>query len=103
MRVTKIPVVVVLFLFLTVTLAGCSNQTIDQDGRWEESIAKYDGAVPLNPLDADFYYNRGIAYAELGEYQRVKDRQQFQARQWLAVCGPCWLFPTSDLVRGTQR
>ena len=54
------PVAVVLFLLLTLALAGCSNAAIDH----KEAIA-------LGPQLALAYNNRGLAYGGISEYQKA--------------------------------
>ena len=36
----------------------------------ERAIEDFDEAIRLNPEDADAYYNRGVAYGDLGQYER---------------------------------
>ncbi len=42
------------------------------EGYWK-AIDDYTKAIKLNPQDAAAYYNRGIAYDDLGEYQKAID------------------------------
>ena len=40
----------------------------------QQAIKDYDKAIELNPQDAIAYFNRGIAYGKLGNYQQaIKD------------------------------
>ena len=40
-------------------------------GLYKEAIADYDRAIEIGPADARSYYNRGIAYKNLGLYEEV--------------------------------
>ena len=40
----------------------------EQEGTWEEAIAKYDETIRLDPEDGEAYFNRGEAYLNLGQY-----------------------------------
>jgi len=44
------------------------RQAID-DNRWNEALNAYDKVLELNPNDASAYYNRGLAYSNLGNYK----------------------------------
>ena len=37
----------------------------------QKAIADYNQAILLNPNYAEAYYNRGVAYDDLGEYQKA--------------------------------
>lgn len=50
------------------TNLGSSHLT---QGRIQEGIAEFDGAIRLDPQYARAYYNRGIAYGDLGEFERT--------------------------------
>ena len=36
-------------------------------GQYERAIQDFDEAIRLNPQDANAYYNRGLAYGDLGK------------------------------------
>ena len=44
---------------------------LQEKGRLELAIAKYDEAIRLEPQFAPFYTNRGSAYDGLGDYERA--------------------------------
>jgi tetratricopeptide (TPR) repeat protein len=44
------------------------RQAIDAN-RWNEALNAYDKVLELNPNDASAYYNRGLAYSNLGNYK----------------------------------
>ena len=44
---------------------------MDSTQRPSYEIMKYDKAIEQNPKDADAYFNRGLAYAALCDYQKV--------------------------------
>ena len=41
-------------------------------GQPERSVVDFDEAIRLDPLFADAYYNRGLAYTELGMLERAR-------------------------------
>ncbi|MCB1095872.1 MAG: VWA domain-containing protein [Verrucomicrobiae bacterium] len=57
-----------------------SIQTKPEDtiARWEESIKAYEGAIALNPADADAQYNRDLVQKKL---DALKQRQQEQKQK----------------------
>ena len=44
---------------------------LQRKGLLEEAIASYDEAIWLDPEIVNAYYNRGLAYYELGRYERA--------------------------------
>ena len=70
---------------------------LQNQGRHEEAIAKYDEAIRLNPQDALAYYNRGNAYEDLGQTQRA-----IQDYDTGAPTTPTWV-NTSEPSRTTMR
>ena len=42
-----------------------------EERSWEEAIAECDEAIRLNPSDADAYFNRGVAYDNVGQFDRA--------------------------------
>ena len=48
---------------------NCFASALDDEGKTEEAIAHYNESIRLKPNYDDAYYNRGIAYAKLGQYQ----------------------------------
>ena len=44
------------------------RQAIDAN-HWNEALNAYDKVLELNPNDASAYYNRGLAYSNLGNYK----------------------------------
>ena len=74
--------VVMLPALLVLVLSACGGLTeaqqhsiagvklVEQE-KWNEAIAEYDEAIRLDPKLAQAYYNRGNAYANLGQHQRA--------------------------------
>jgi Ca-activated chloride channel homolog len=47
----------------------------DMKTKWEEAIKAYDGALALNPADADAKYNRDLVQRKLDELNKQKDQK----------------------------
>ena len=41
-----------------------------EKGMWDEAIVEFDKAIQLNPNNAKFYNNRGLAYFFKGDYAK---------------------------------
>jgi len=72
--------VTTLFLAAALLPSGCGGLSdaekhlnagvnLQVEGRLEEAIAEYDEAIRLDPLLAQAYTNRGLAYDDLGQHQ----------------------------------
>ncbi len=46
----------------------------EEEESWEEEIASYDEAISVDPEDANLYFNRGVAYDNLGQHaEAIRD------------------------------
>ena len=72
---------VLIALSITIGLSACgvqrsnfvNNQGVEKARHkdWNGAITDYSEAIRLNPNHAIAYYNRGLAYGQLGEYQKA--------------------------------
>ena len=71
-----------LFLVLSAVVLGCAGNSVlekqvetapksNQQDMLERAIAENDEAIRLNERDSIAYYNRGVAFLGLGQFQRA--------------------------------
>ncbi len=79
---------------LFMVLAGCSRQSLQplnrepvvQADRYDRAISELDRVLEKNPRDARAYYERGLVYYSMGEYDKA--RQDVQKAQSLGYQVP---------------